>query len=468
MSEKKIDFAKTLAILAQPKEQLPPLEHVERRVLDVPFYGIAGDLQSRKMKIVIPDGGIKPMPLIWIPHYEMGEDSLELRDYLAEGWAVACPTESPEDTNGKASGDGVIFNNAALFMLRQMPEFDSDRIALVGGSAGGYMALMQMGTNLGLCAVIANGPVANMYFNFHHCWPMAQRLNQPVLLALLTEKQEDDQPKPENPALALMQKLSKLPIPFIAALGGSFEGNGKQFPANSDVGILEQTTGVGIAHRFSNPLMVNHNTSDILVPVDQITRRFTYITPGDSLPADFDLRLPADLPGKLKCSLEECLPGGRIRVERIIVPEGPQPDGTLPYDGKQMFNLNIFDDGPPEGYGSHSARMDVGRRLDVPYLKEMFEKTAAKTNELTAGMLRYMLDLYCGVSTAYPVLDGVDPDIYGSIQMYRRKVCMELSQWTKHHGKAALTKMVEEAIRTEISADEERLQAAINEILSVI
>lgn len=468
MSEKKMDFAKVLAILAQPKEPLPPLEHVERSVFDVPFYGVAGDLQSRKMKIVIPNGGIKPMPLIWIPHYEMGEDSLELRDYLAEGWAVACPTESPENANGKLTGDGVIFNNAALFMLRQMPEFDSDRIAIVGGSAGGYMTLMQMGTNLGICAAIANGPVANVYFNFKYCWPMAHKLNDPVLLRLMSQKAENSEEIPDNPMFNMMRKLGELPIPFVAALRGSFAENAELFPEATDSALWENTTGTGVAHRFSNPLMVNHNTSDILVPVDQITRRYTYVIPGDSLPADFDLRLPKDMPGNLCYTLEERLPAEHTCVTRVAVPEGPQPEADLPFDADKQFNLNILDDGAPEGYGSHSARMDVGRRRDVPYLKEMLGRTAAKTNVLTSGMLQYMLDLYNGKSVAYPVHKNADSEVYGSAAMYQKKVCMELSQWIKHHGKDSLMKVFADVICRSSTAEARSMERAMEEILAQI
>lgn len=268
--------------------------------------------------------------------------------------------------------------------------------------------------------------------------------------------------------MALMQKLAKLPIPLIAALNNSFAPNAQRQTAESDPAQWEESTPVGIAQRFSNPVMVNHNTSDVLVPVDQITRKFTYLKPGDSLPEDFDLRLPADLPGKLKFSLDECMPADKTCVKRTVVPEGPQPDDVLPYDSEKMFNLNIFDDGPPEGYGSHSSRTNVGRRFDVPYLKLMFAKTTAKTNDLTPEMLRYMLELYCGYSIGYPVFNGVDPDIYGSIQMYRKKICIELEQWSKHHGKDSLSHIFADMIRGENPANSDRLNTTMNEILSLI
>lgn len=467
MSEQKMDFAKVLAILAQPKETPAPLENVERRILDVPFITCDGALDRRKMKIFIPTGVRQPMPLIWIPHYEMGEDALELRDYLAQGWAVACPSESPADANSKLSTDGVIFNNAALFTLRQMPEFDPDRIALVGGSAGGYMTLMQVGTNLGICAAIANGPIANMYFNSKYYFPMAQDLNRPALMQMMAQKKEEGE-KPENPALALMQSLSKLPIPFIAALGGQFVPNAERFSEDSDVALWEATSGVGIANRFSNPLMVNHNSSDVLVPVDQITRRFTYTKPGESLPDSFDMRLPHDFPGKMKYTLEEGLPAEQTQVTRIAVPEGPQPESVLPYNPDKMFNLNIFDDGAPEGYGSHSARMDVGRRYDVPYLKEMLDRTASKTNVLMPGMLKYMLELYEGKNVAYPIHGDVDETAFGSLTVYRKKVCMELAQWCDHHGREELNTIFAEAVCHESFDTVRHLEMTLQEILEKI
>lgn len=467
MSETKMDFNKVLAILAQPRETPPPLENVERRVLDVPFITCAGTLDSRKMKIIIPHGAVTPMPLIWIPHYEMGEDAVELRAYLAEGWAVACPTESPKDANAKLSRDGVIFNNAALFALRQMPEFDPDRIAVVGGSAGGYMSLMQTGTNLGICVSIANGPIANIHFNFNY-FHKAQKLNMPALLELASQKREAPAEAEANPLFAVIQQLSKVPIPFIAALVGEFTQNVDLAPEDADAAWWEATTGTGIATRFSNPLMVNHNSSDVLVPVDQITRKYTYVIPGDSLPADFDLRLPIDEPGMLRHTLEERLPADQVRLTRVVVPEGPQPESDLPYDPDKMFNINILDDGAPEGYGSHSSRMDVGHRRDIPYLKDMLAKTAARTNVLSVDMLKYMLELYAGNSVAYPICPDVDQSVFGSLTVYRQKVCMELAQWCRHHGKESVQVLFEQLIAAEAADRAEVMKQSLQEILSSI
>ena len=237
-------------------------------------------------------------------------------------------------------------------------------------------------------------------------------------------------------------------IPFVAGLIGLFSPILNNFPDKEDWKRWEALSGIGVADCFCSPVMVNHCTSDILVPVDQISRRYTYAKPGDSLPEDFDTRLPGDFPGKLKCSLEECLPPEETRIERIPVPpEAPESD--LPYDAKKRFNLNIFDDGPVEGYGTHSSRMDVGRRRDVPYLKEMLAKSAAKTNVLTPAMLRSLLLRYQGVSIALPAHRDVDDTVYGSLAVYQREIREELAYWTKHHGEAALESVFEKVLAEE-------------------
>lgn len=458
MSKEKMDISKVLAILAQPKETPAPLVHVERLRLEVPYITREGKVDVRAVHVVMPEAAARPMPLIYVPHYEMGEDSLELRDYLAKGWAVACPAEFSDNYNGSLTDDDLVFNNAALYTLRHRTQFDRKRIILVGGSAGGYMSLMLSGLQLGHCASIANGPITNVYFNFHYYFNKANALNLQALARILAEKEtqgtqagrspnEQDQ-KAENRALDMLKNLSGVPIPFLAGLAGLFAPIGDNFPDKEDTERWEALSPVGLADCFCSPVMVNHCTSDVLVPVDQISKRFTYAKPGDSLPEDFDVRLPETFPGKLKYSLEECLPQADTRTECFKVPE-EETSCNLPYDKSKRFNLNIFDDGPIEGYGTHSSRMNAGRRFDVPYLEEMFEKTSAKTCILTPAMLKRLLLRYQGKSIALPAHIGVDDSIYGSLTVYQKEVAEELSDWTDIHGKEALVDIFEEMMKSE-------------------
>lgn len=434
MAREKMDMAKVLAILAQPKEPLPPLENAERMRLEIPYITKNGDVDTRAVRVVWYMNASKPMPLIFVPHYEMGEDSLELRDYLAQGWAVACPDAFDNKYNGTLLDDDMVFNNAAVYALRHCVEFDQDRMALVGGSAGGYMTMMLSGQKLNLCASIANGPITNAYFQLECYFKRANELN---FAALLKMKQEGDAESSGNGAkspIEVMCSLQKLPLPFLAGLTRMFEPKKASGEPERDVAAWEAISAVGIADRYCSPVLVNHCTSDVLVPVDQITRRFTYPTPGDSLPADYDLRLPVDFPGRLGKSLEECLPPEKTRVERIIVPEQADFETVLPYDSAKQFNLNIFDDGPAEGFGTHSARMDVGRRLDVPYLQKMFEKTSKETCVLNTAMLESMLWRWLGRDAALPAHEGVNDKAYGSLAMYRQEIQEELARYQAGGG----------------------------------
>ena len=440
MSQEKMNMAKVMAVLLQPKEELPPLEHVDRKIIEVPYITKENKVDKRPVHIVMPQNVAGPMPLIYVPHYEMGEDAVELRAYISKGWAVASPTAFNDNYNRQLTDDDLVFNNAAFYALWHMPEFDRERIALVGGSAGGYMTLMLNGLQLGICASVANSPVANIYFNFYYYFNKGQELNLKTI-AEDTKKGTAltgiNRAAKEGLTNDVLECLTELPIPFMAGLMGIFSPLLDNFPDKEDVERWEALTGVGLAECFCSPIMVNHCTSDVLVPVGQISRRFIYDQPGDSLPEDFDAGLPVNFPGKLKYSLEECLPADDTRIERIPVPENA-PDSILPFDIDKRFNLNIFDDGPIEGYGSHSSRMDVGRRDDVPYLDEMFKKTVSQTNRLTPAMLKALLQRYQGKSIALPAHTGVDDTVYGSLAMYQKEVCESLAYWMKNNGENAL------------------------------
>ena len=454
------------------------MEHVVRLRLEVPYITKEKKVDTRYVQVVMPEGASQPMPLIYVPHYEMGEDSQELRDYLEKGWAVACPAEFKNEYNKTITDDDLVFNNAALYTLRHREEFDKNRICLVGGSAGAYMTMMLNGLQLGHCASIANGAINNVYFNVDHYFVKANELNMKAFASLAAQKaqeetkaesvEKEDEKAEENPALALLKSLQALPLPFLAALNGSFSPVANNFPKKEDPSKWEALSPVGIADSFCSPIMMNHSTSDVLVPVDQITKKYTYEKPGDSLPEDFDARLPKSFPGKLKYSLEECLPEYAVRTECFVVPETDE-DTVLPYDSSKQFNINIFDDGPIEGYGTHSSRMGGGRRLDVPYLEEMFKKGAAETCQLTTAMLKRLLLRYQGESIALPACVDVDDNAYGSLAIYQKEICEELAQWIENHKKEAFIQIYNKMMTNE--TDEvvrEKLSNCMQEVMNKI
>jgi hypothetical protein len=466
MEKEKMSIEKVMAVLAQPKKAPPPLKNVEQRRIEIPYITKENKVEQRPVRLYIPQKAQVPMPLIYVPHYEMGEDSLELRDYLSKGWMVASPTDFDNKYNGQLTDDDLVLNNAALYTLRRLPEVDKNRIALVGGSAGGYMTLMLNALQLGICCSIANCPITNTYFNFYGYFQEASKLNQQAWAKLIAENGENAMPKEkaDNP-LELMKSLMKLPIPFVAGVSGMFQPILNNFLDPKDIERWEAFSPVALAELFCSPIMITHFTSDVLVPIDQITKRFTYAKPGDSLPEDFNSRIPENYPGKLKFSLEERLPGDETRTE-CMQAEDAEAEGALRFDADKRFNLNIYDDGPVEGYGSHRSQVSTARMEDTPYLETLLSRTAAKTNVLTPEKLRSFLDRYQGKSIQLPAHEGIDDDVYGSLNIYRKEVCEHLAYWKSNNGEKALNEVFETMLKAEENETcRMSLQATMDEIV---
>ncbi|MGN0322942.1 MAG: alpha/beta hydrolase family protein [Oliverpabstia sp.] len=352
------------------------------------------------------------MGVIHVPHYEMAENAAELRRYLEQGWAVASPTEVLPSHNGLLTDDDLVFNNAALYILRHMEEFDTERIAVVGGSAGGYTAMMLSALQMGNCATIATAPIANVYFNFYQYFQMAKRDDAPFFLKIVRD---------------------------------SFAPILNHFPDASDTERWEAFSAVGLANCYSSPFVITHVTSDILVPIDQITRAFTYAHEGDSMPEGFSTRLSEENPGVLGHSLVDELPVELTNVEHIII-DDPNENSSMPYDAEKLFNILIYDDGPTQSYGSHRATSGTGIIDDVPYLKAMFERGLAQNEVLTSGKLLLLLERYMGESIQLPAHEGVDDTVYGSLAVYRREIVEELTCWVSNHSLAELDAAVMEVI----------------------
>ena len=121
-------------------------------------------------------------------------------------------------------------------------------------------------------------------------------------------------------------------------------------------------------------------------------------------------------------------------------------DSDLPYHEEKLFNLNIYDDGPTESYGSHRATSGTGVVNDVPYLKAMFERGLAQNEILTDGKLILLLERYMGESIQLPAHEGVDDSVYGSLAIYRQEIVEELACWAANNSIEELDVAVKSAV----------------------
>lgn len=451
-AEEEFDMSKLFS-LQTTLENAEPLVDVDTRRIEVPYINKDGEVTSRPVVAYMPTKAKQPMPCVYVPHYAIAEDSAELRAYLAKGWAVISPTDFDVVYNGHLTDDDLVFNNAALYMIRHMPEIDNQRIALIGGSAGGYTTLMLGALQMGNCAAIATAPITNVYFNFYKYFPAAKEVNEAGVLDALSQLAEnagttDDAQAELSPdaLLAFLQFFQdNFPMPFLAMVEDNFIAINDNFPDPDDITRWEALSPVGLADCFSAPLVIVHCTSDLLVPVDQITRAFTYPAEGETMPEGFSTRLDASYPGKLGHSLTEELPAELVHVEWFMSADYVG-EMNLPYNPSAMISINIFDDGPTQRYASHSASTGSATIIDTGFVEDMFEKTLAETEQLMPGKLILMLNRYLGKSVQLPAHEGVDDTVYGSLAIYRLEIAEELSQWVKNHSMEELDMLVKDVI----------------------
>ena len=419
MSEEKKDLQKTFAMLSQEKAKGLP-EGVKTEYFTVPYLDHEGEIKEAKGCLYLPDREL-PMPLVYVSHYKITEDAVELSWYLKEGWAVACPWNAA-DPNTEVARDGLVSNSALLYALRHRPEVDASRIAITGGSAGGYMGMMLSVLHLCGCVSFLKGVPGNYYFNFKHYAPYTAGFNLPALLSMKDEERAD-----------LMTMLSKLPIPF-AAVFSTFR-TPELDELLSDEAFAAAVSPILLANCLSNPLMETHNTSDILVPVDQITRSFTYDHVSADLPVDYKIHLKDfDLPEQFDRSLTEVLQESSF-TERLLplVPVGETAD--YPFDEKP-FQINIYDEGEPNSRGSHGTGLPAGLASEIAFLRHYFE-IGSRAQFLTEEKIDLLVERYEGRSKQFPLHEGKE-EIYGSIAMYRREIREEVEAYAASHPGEAL------------------------------
>ena len=418
--------ASALTLQGEATEEAAYEGEVLRQAIDVPYITNEGVVETRQVLLCRPSDAEGELPLVYIPHYAAEEGTADFQSYMAHGWAVASPVFQNE-YNGELTGNDLVFNNAALHMLRNMEGIDRQSIAIAGGSAGGYMALMLSELQMGTCATIANSPIANIYYNLYVYFPACDEVNR-------------------------NSSFFDIPIPIQLLVSKSFRANLENFPDIGDAQRWAALSPIGMARCVSSPVVVNHYTGDILVPVDQITHRYTYDVSDGTLPDGFPLGLGDDYPGILGHTLEEEADPDELTVTCYAL-EGQRIDMDMPY-AERLLTINVFDDGPMSAKGSHTAPGTNGSMDTMPYLEDMLSRTLAGTERLVPEKLLLLLNRYLGTSVQLPAHEGVDDTIYGSLAMYRQEVVEELSQYARNHSLEELDAAVLAAIEGDEDADE--------------
>lgn len=409
-------------------------DEIQKEIIDVKYIKANGEVDTRQIVLYKPTNTQGNIPVIFVPHYAVDENTADFVAYIKNGWAAASPFNVKSEYNGTLAMDDLVFNSAALYTLRNMDGIDKQRIAMVGGSAGGYTTLMLSQLHMGTVASIANSPISNIYFNAHIYFPKCDEINRDSGLFDFT-------------------------MPVQGMISKSFQSINDVITNESDP-LWEALSPVSMAKAFSSPVVINHNTADILVPVDQITRRYTYEDNDGTLPKGFNASLEDSYPGILSSSLEELANPNEISVNKYTF-ENNVVVGEMPY-GEKLLTVNVIDDGAISAKGSHSAPTTTGGYDTIPYLMDMMDRTLKNTEKLVPKKLLLLLERYAGNSKQLPAHVGTHDTVYGSLAIYQKEIVDELSMWVENHSLDEIDSVMQEAIST--STDKEQYTKVWNEI----
>ena len=439
-------------------------DYIEKR-LEISYITKENTVDTRPIHIVCPKRAKQPMPLVFVAHYPIEADASEIqKQYLKHGWATASVIDFDLLYNKQLTDNNFVFNNAVLYTLKNMPEFDRNRIAVVGGSAGGYTALMLSALHLGICCTVANSPVTNLPFTFHEFFPKTYEMHMKSREPYTPEEIEKFLEMGRSSDIEVVKKgKTILKYPIAANVAEAFMPCTNNFKDKNDVERCTALSPVGYGKCYSNPLILSHYTSDTLVPIDQITKKYTYPKPGKSLPQDVNFFLPKTTARTIDCAFDEVLP-----AEKTYVRYQPASDETIPmpYDRDYAFNINIFDEGPMEGYAGHRLMSSNGGLVSEEYLMYNMEKGAGQTVWLSVEKLKNMLNRYSGGSIPLPHRSGVHENLYGSPTIYRKEIAEELQDFAKNHTAESINAVMD-ALLNGITDREhkEKLQTAYQKIM---
>lgn len=405
-----------------------------KEVIYIDYITSDAIIETRAIVLYKPIDAVEALPLVFVPHYAVEENSSDFQSYLAQGWAVASPTEFINDYNSQLATNDLVFNNAALYNLRNLDGIDNQRIAIVGGSAGGYMALMLSQLQMGTCATIANSPITNLYYNFGVHFLTCDEVNR-------------------------TSGAFNFPIIVQGMVSKMFTANNATFADENDP-RWAALSPIGLARCVSNPIVINHYTGDILVPVDQITKEYTYSTHDGTLPEEFPVRMADNYPNILSYSLAELATPQELLVQKIIV-ENNVVLMEMPYSDK-LLSINIFDDGMMSAKGSHTAPGTSGYIGTIEYLTEMFSRTLAETERLVPEKLLLLLERYQGNSIQLIAHKNIDDNIYGSLAIYKQEIIDSFNNYINNHSIEELEHFILLAISD--NTEEKQLNIIWNEI----
>lgn len=365
----------------------------------VPYIGIEGDAKTGLARLVVHRRAVasgKPIPAFCHVHYEKSVDGA--KTWCERGWAVF--TAHYTDEKGESPidcsvGNGNNLARAIIQWARRLPFIDRTRLHIDGGSQGGYMALAMSADMFPVTATTADVPVVNWAYNLSYFEANKGPMRYPA-------------------------KMEESPLPVLASVTMLADWSYRYFSNDLSDDAWYYVSPISYVDRITNPVLVTSATGDMLVPIEQMTRRHVRAFDPARFPEgyrrDFDTLTLCD---KARVTFEEVLPLDRVAIRVLPLQKnsfevtlemikdgkkkprpGPEKEDK-PWSPDHQWSLLYLDEGGPAPQAGHTT---FEWNLSPDSFTEHYQQTPPSPEILNAAKLEHLLRRYTGELANTPML----------------------------------------------------------------
>jgi dienelactone hydrolase len=273
-------------------------------------------------------------------------------------------------------------------LARTMPFVDGGRIALVGGSAGGYAALMVAADAFPLAGIAPFVPPLNLAYTMAYLQHAGKVAGCPESFPSDPEGWQEFSRQLQVPVVCYVQSI----VRDLEALLGPWDANADNWHRACPLAVWPLITC---------PVLLAYSTADVLVPMQQLDARWVQAADLSEFPAGYSFDFEVVLP-KLSgaSSLAEVIDTEAAETFVVRVSEElpavweevgedfAAPAIEAPFSEKRQVSLVILDEGPPQPRATHVKRRF--RFSDSGFLRWCLSRPLAEEQLTPAKLERLM------------------------------------------------------------------------------
>ncbi|MCC6443157.1 MAG: hypothetical protein IT210_06845 [Armatimonadetes bacterium] len=342
--------------------------------VELAYPGLDGKEETGQARLFLPpalrDDPARRVSLIHAAGYEVDENGAA--PWLAKGYAVSTPHAHPLNPLGR----GVGLDRAILHTARGLPFVRPGRVAIMGGSAGGWMTLMLAAETFPLVWAMPDVPPIHWGYNADY---IARHQ------AMAAAPAGSDRPR----------------LPVLLAVGPIAEQSRTLYGMPYESEAFLSTSPLAHLETITAPTQVTFSTADMLVPIDQVGNALVRPWDAEAFPEGFSTAMSERFPGAGGSrTLLEALPPERyalLNAPTVGRPSRLRPDGssegkagplTLPFSGDKTWSIVVIDEGPVEPEVGH---FKYHWTLDREPFRRWAESQGIRADQLTGPKLERLM-----------------------------------------------------------------------------